>query len=166
MPGRPLRPRAVHLLDVTTLEDTCRRNPGRHGLRQLGRLLERARPAPATRSGLERRFLRLCERFGIDSPLVNTAVEGFDVDAFWPAHRLVVEVDSRGLHGTRAAFERDRARDAALLVAGHRVVRITERRIADEPEVVAAMLSALMPTPRPALVAPSTPRTATRAGPA
>ena len=153
----------LQLLDLEALEETCRRNPGRRGLRPLTRLLEQARPAPDTRSGLERRFLRLCARFGIDPPLVNTAVEGFDVDAFWPAHRLVVEVDSRGFHSTRAAFERDRVRDAHLQVAGYRVVRITERRMQEEPDVVAQTLRALM---LPAPAAPATPRTAIPVGPA
>jgi very-short-patch-repair endonuclease len=45
---------------------------------------------------------------------------------------------------TRAAFERDRARDAALRVAGHRVLRITYRRLKKEREAVIAQLRALL----------------------
>jgi very-short-patch-repair endonuclease len=54
----------------------------------------------------------------------------------WPAQRLVVELDGRATHGTRAAFERDRLRDTALQLAGYRVLRVTHRRMAAEPEEV------------------------------
>ena len=37
-----------------------------------------------------------------------------EVGAFWPAHRLVVEVDTFATHGDRMAFERDRRKDAVL----------------------------------------------------
>jgi very-short-patch-repair endonuclease len=33
---------------------------------------------------------------------------------YWPQERLVVEVDGFAYHSSRAAFERDRARDARL----------------------------------------------------
>ena len=48
---------------------------------------------------------------------------------FWPAAKLVVEADSFEFHGHRAAFERDRARDAAMQAAGYRVIRLTHRRL-------------------------------------
>jgi hypothetical protein len=44
---------------------------------------------------------------------------------YWPTHRLIVELDGWETHRTRAAFEQDRARDAALTAAGWRVVRFT-----------------------------------------
>ena len=50
-----------------------------------------------------------------------------EVDSYWPRHRLVVETDSWRAHGTRAACETDRARDAALQAMGYRVVRFTWR---------------------------------------
>jgi len=42
------------------------------------------------------------------------------VDARWPGHRLIVEIDSWEFHAHRAAFENDRARDAKMQAAGHR----------------------------------------------
>ena len=48
-----------------------------------------------------------------------------EVDFFFPAHRLVVETDGWRDHGTRIAFERDRAKDAALVAAGYIVLRFT-----------------------------------------
>jgi hypothetical protein len=55
--------------------------------------------------------------------------------------RLVVEVDGYGYHGTRATFERDRRKDADLMLAGYRVFRITWRRLVREREAVIALLA-------------------------
>jgi very-short-patch-repair endonuclease len=92
-----------------------------------------------TRSPLEDDFLALCDRFEIPRPRVNAIVEGFEVDFCWPDERLVVETDGRH-HLTRAAFERDRARDALLLVRGWRVMRFTGRQVRRDTEEVAALV--------------------------
>jgi hypothetical protein len=42
-----------------------------------------------TRSPLEDAFLELCQTYGIPRPLVNTVVEGYEVDFCWPEHRLI-----------------------------------------------------------------------------
>ncbi len=48
-----------------------------------------------------------------------------EVDFAWPTARLVVECDGFEHHGDRPAFERDRRRDAILVAAGWRVIRVT-----------------------------------------
>jgi very-short-patch-repair endonuclease len=78
-------------------------------------------------------------------PLTNTRVAGWEVDAYWPQHNLVVEVDGFAYHGNRAAFERDRRKDAALTAAGLRVVRITWRRLVHEGHELVALLARLLP---------------------
>jgi very-short-patch-repair endonuclease len=98
-----------------------------------------------TRSEAERRLLKLIAAARLERPVTNTRVAGWEVDAFWPRHRLVVEVDGYAYHGNRAAFERDRRKDAALVGAGYRVVRITWRQIADEPHRTVAVLARLLP---------------------
>jgi very-short-patch-repair endonuclease len=99
-----------------------------------------------TRSGLEDDFLALCDRFEIARPRVNATVEGVEVDFCWPDERLIVETDGRH-HLTRAAFERDRARDAWLLVRGWRVMRFTTRQVRRDAENVAVLvLSARSPS--------------------
>jgi len=75
---------------------------------------------------------------------VNEVIETHEVDFSWQRQRLIVETDGWQSHGTRRAFERDRLRDAELTAAGWRVVRITWRRIEDEPEAVAAQLKRLL----------------------
>jgi very-short-patch-repair endonuclease len=91
--------------------------------------------------GTHARALRLVE---LPRPLCNIEVEGYTVDFVWPQARLIVETDGWRAHGTRAAFERDRLRDAELAVADWRVVRMTWKRLTREPRAVAAQLSSLL----------------------
>jgi predicted transcriptional regulator of viral defense system len=132
------------LLDMRAIELTCERSPGRRAHKRLRCLLASLSSALPTRSELERLFHRVCRLTDLPLPQVNVLVEGLEVDAFWPAHRLVVELDSFEFHKTRAAFERDRARDTTLLLAGYRVVRITYRRLRDDPDEVAETVRNLL----------------------
>ena len=66
--------------------------------------------------------------------MINTVIAGCEVDCAWPAAGLVVEVDGWAHHRDRSAFERDRERDLRLQLAGQRVVRITHRRLAADPD--------------------------------
>jgi very-short-patch-repair endonuclease len=97
-----------------------------------------------TRSELESRFLALCRRHRLPTPEVNVRVGPFLVDFLWRARRLVVEVDGFRAHGTRSAFEADRARDTRLKLMGHDVFRFTWRQIVGEGSAVAATLRALL----------------------
>jgi hypothetical protein len=106
-----------------------------------GRRLRDARPLPTTTdSPLEDAFLALCDAYDIPRPLVQTLVEGYRVDFCWPEERLIVETDGYEHHGTRAAFERDRAKDAQLTVRGWRVLRFTDPQVHDEPAFVAGVV--------------------------
>jgi very-short-patch-repair endonuclease len=67
---------------------------------------------------------------------------GHEVDFLWSVQRLIVEVDGFAFHSSRAAFERDRVRDAELTAAGYRVIRVTWQRLVNEPEAVIATLAA------------------------
>jgi very-short-patch-repair endonuclease len=97
-----------------------------------------------TRSELEQRLLRLCRQHRLPQPEVNVQVDSFLVDFLWRAGRLVAEVDGYRYHGTRSAFETDRARDARLKVLGYDVVRFTWRQLTEERRDVAATLRALL----------------------
>jgi very-short-patch-repair endonuclease len=101
-----------------------------------------------TRSEAERRLLALIRRAGLPLPETNVRVLGHEVDVLWRRQRLVVEIDGFGVHGTRAAFERDRARDARMMAAGYRVLRVTWRQLEDEPEKVVALLAGVLAQPR------------------
>ncbi len=86
----------------------------------------------------------LCQKYGLPLPKTNVIVLRREVDAFWPDQKLMVEADSFEFHGHRAAFERDRARDAAMQVEGYRVIRLTHRRLDAEPAKVAGELRQLL----------------------
>lgn len=130
------------VLDMAAVERVMERGRGRHGVPALRRLVADYRSEAAeTRSELERRFLDFCRQQGLPLPAMNAWVAGFEVDAFWPG--LVVELDSWEYHRTRASFERDRARDAALQLHGYPVIRITSRALSNEPERVEATVRRL-----------------------
>lgn len=135
------RRRLVRSADVV---DALDRAPRRHGARAL-RALVATTDAPAlTRSEAERRLLELMAAASLPAPATNTRVAGFEVDAVGRAQRVVAEVDGLAFHASREAFERDRRRDAELQAAGWRVVRLTWRRIVDEPEAVVALIAGLL----------------------
>jgi very-short-patch-repair endonuclease len=71
-------------------------------------------------------------------------VEGYEVDFLWRAQRLVVETDGHAAHRTGRAFERDPVRDADLIEARYRPIRITDRRLRTEPAAVARQLRRLL----------------------
>jgi len=126
-----------------------RRNPGVRKLtsRHIGRNI--------TEHDLELRFPAFLDARQLPPPRINTTVDlqpkPREVDCLWPDHRLVAGLDGFATHGTRTAFEEDRRRDRALLVAGYRVTPITWRRPAEDEQAPAG--------------APLPPRRRTRPGP-
>jgi very-short-patch-repair endonuclease len=93
-----------------------------------------------TRTELERRFLRLCLRYGLPRPEVNVKILNYVVDFLWRDLSLIVETDSYRYRGGRAAFEYDYRRQARLIAAGFDVLRFTWNQVVGEPvEVVAAL---------------------------
>ena len=68
-------------------------------------------------------------------------IEDYECDAVWRDARLIVELDGYATHGTRRAFERDRARDRRLTVRGWRTMRVTSPDLT--AELAAELLSSL-----------------------
>ena len=85
-------------------------------------------------------MVELCQVHGLPTPRVNAWLAGLEVDLSWPDARVVVEADSFAFHRTRAAFERDRERDAILAAAGYVVHRFTERQLERTPEAIVAAI--------------------------
>jgi very-short-patch-repair endonuclease len=134
------------ILDTRAIERALSRRPNARNAALVRAAISTSSPGP-TRRDLEHRFLALVRCYGLDTPRLNTGVETrlgvLEVDALWSERKLVVELDGAATHHTRRAFERDRIRDAALAEQGHLVIRITWRRMTDEPAEVARQLRVL-----------------------
>lgn len=120
--------------DPLSLIDLVERYPGRRGTGVIKSILAESRIGSTfTRSELEERFIAFLETHSLPSPELNVAIEvngpWIEADCVWRRQRVVVELDGHASHGTAGAFERDRARDRALLAAGWRVVRVTWRQL-------------------------------------
>jgi predicted transcriptional regulator of viral defense system len=136
----------LQLYDHRAITDLLTRSNGHRGTGALAKATSREDPK-WTRSELEAWFLTLVRDAGLPEPLVNSYLAAPDhprleVDFYWPTHHLIVELDGWETHRTRAAFERDRARDAALTAAGWRVVRFTSR---ERRHTIQRRLRALLP---------------------
>jgi very-short-patch-repair endonuclease len=132
-----------NVFDLRLLDDVLRRNSRHPGAGRLRRVLRAYRPDPATtRSKLERRFRALARRAGLPEPSMNYVLHGMELDAYWEAEALVVELDTYGTHGDPGAFERDRVRQSDLLLHGIQMIRITDVRLEQEPKAVIADVAA------------------------
>jgi very-short-patch-repair endonuclease len=131
----------LQLYDHRSLQAVLARASGRRGAGRLKRILQLLADEPLpTRSELERRFLEIVRRANLPMPVVNSWIEGYEVDFNWPVERLIVETDGRAVHSTPQAFERDRRRDLELELAGWHVLRLGWRQISDHPDRVAVLL--------------------------
>jgi hypothetical protein len=128
-------------LDLGATRRAMQRANGRRNLRTLEAAIDLYLSGSAgTRSALEDAFLALLQFAGITEPLVNTHLEGEEVDCHWPDRMLVVEVDGPG-HRDRPPAQRDDARkDAKLRAAGYTVLRFTDADIKHRPEAVIARI--------------------------
>jgi very-short-patch-repair endonuclease len=130
----------MNLLDLRALRAAKARTQGRRGpgharLAQALAELE-AQGTTLTRSPLEVAFLGLASAAGLPRPRTNVHVEGFEVDVYWPDHRLVVELDGWEFHRSRDAFQRDRAKTTQLTLAGYVVLRFTHDDVLRRPQTV------------------------------
>lgn len=134
----------LKLLRLRELEAVCERGRGRRALRPVRRLLAELGAPDEGRSPLEIRFPAFVREYSLPTPVQNVHVLDHEVDALWPSAKLIVELDSWEYHGHRAAFERDRARDSKLLIAGYRTIRVTHRRLDHEAVQLAAEIRQLL----------------------
>lgn len=140
--------RAVNEADRLSLTDPerlrtalmeCAPAPGVGALRKL---LDK-RTFLLTDSELERRFLPIARKAGLELPMTRQLVNGYRVDFYWPQLGLVVETDGLRYHRTPAQQSRDRERDQAHAAAGLTSLRFSHAQIRYEPERVESTLRAV-----------------------
>lgn len=144
---------AREVRDRVSLPMLVERYPGRRRTKNLRALLGSKEPVGITRNDFEEAFLALVDAHGLRRPRMNAdlAIRGrfFEIDALWEEQRFAVELDSRGIHGTRKRFEADRLRDRILVAEGWKTMRITWRQLRDEPEEIVADLRSALEQPLP-----------------
>lgn len=140
--ARAVEEAQVHrLVSHAGLQALLARSRGRRGAATLRAVLQAGHEPAFTRSEAEAMLLALIRKARLPTPEVNVQIGGYEVDFLWRTRRLVVEVDGFAYHSTRAAFERDRRKDADLQALGLRTTRLTYRQIAREPEATIARLA-------------------------
>lgn len=111
------------------------RRPGIAALRAL------ADDTAFTRSQAERKLVALLRAAQLPEPVFNARIEGREVDALWQRERVVLEFDSYAFHATRAAFERDRRKTAALQRERYAVLRTTWIELTEHPYALVARVA-------------------------
>jgi very-short-patch-repair endonuclease len=136
------------VFDLAEVVELLKRSRGRRGVARLRLAIELHDPQEReTRRELEKKLLRLFKRGGF-RPEVNghLVIAGISMmpDFMWRDARLIVEADSRRVHGTATAFEKDRQRDQRLAAAGWTVIRCTWHQVTNEPERLTQTLRTLL----------------------
>ena len=137
------------LLDVRAVAAALQRAGSPKGAGALRAALGPDRlDAAVAGSNFEREVLAALLRDGAARPVLQQRFdppsgEPIYVDLYWPAARLVVEVD--GPHHELPLFRaKDAARDAQLVALGERVIRVPDRRWRLEPgRIINEVLAAL-----------------------
>ncbi len=123
------------LVTKRDIAGTIERAGSRAGVRALRAVLDE----PAfTRSRAERRLVALLRAAKLPPPVFNGVVESFEVDAVWRRERVVLEFDSYAFHATKAAFERDRRKTAALQRGRYVVLRTTWTELTTQAHALVA----------------------------
>jgi hypothetical protein len=112
---------------------------GQPGVKVLRHLLDRD-TFVLTREELERLFLPLAREVGLSLPQTEIWLNGYEVDFFWPALRLVVETDGLRYHRTPSAQARDLKRDQAHTAAGYSRLRFSHWQVKYEQSYVKRIL--------------------------
>ncbi|AVL99707.1 hypothetical protein C6V83_04865 [Gordonia iterans] len=134
---RALQAKKVTVEDLVAADA---RYPGRRGARVVAPMLDAA--AAGARSPAERRALAMLLG-SADLPqwqLNYPAVEPYEVDVAFVAHKVAVEIDGMAYHSDAEAFQRDRARGNALTGAGWVVLHFTWADVVERPEQTLAII--------------------------
>lgn len=133
---RLLRPDAAD--GRAAIEAALARHLRFHGRRRLTDALDVYRRTESHASQLELAFdAFLNQHPELPDPQRNVDIDHWEIDRYWPEHRLAVELDGRPYHVAAADMERDRLKDTHLQRIGCTPIRITDFRFAhDRPGIL------------------------------
>ena len=135
----------AHVKGLVTPDDLraiLARTPGRRGAPLLKAVLARHEGPIKFRSGGERIVLAILQRARLPKPEVNAIAEGEEIDFLYREPKVAIELDGGAAHGTPAAVDRDRRKDAYMRSKGYVVLRYSWWQIEEETEAVIAEISA------------------------
>jgi len=124
----------IHKLERLLEEIGERGRPGTALMRQL--LEDRGEGYIATESELERMFTKFCVAYGLPTPRRQVRLIKGRVDFVFDPGIVIAELDGRRNHTALLNREDDMERDARLTAAGHKVIRISYRRLTRDPDGV------------------------------
>jgi very-short-patch-repair endonuclease len=140
-----LRRRLVRLHRLRSCVARLAQSPGRRPAAIHELLATRLPGYDPGDSDLETRVLRLLVAAGLPVPTqqhrVRIGGRTFRIDLAYVGIKLAIELDGWEFHSSRSAFDDDRARANALVVAGWTVLRFTSR--STDAEIVACVRAAL-----------------------
>jgi hypothetical protein len=130
----------LDVIDIETLRAELDSRVGQPGVKRLVALLDRD-TFVLTDEELERLFLPLTREVGLPLPETKMMVNGYEVDFFWPALKLVVESDGLRYHRTPSAQAKDARRDQTHTAAGFTRLRFTHWQVKYERDYVRKILT-------------------------
>lgn len=136
------------VIDPESLRAALDAYAGEPGVKPLRTLLDRL-TFRLSDTELEVLFRSIAARAGLPTPLTKETVNGFEVDFYWPALRLVVETDGWRYHRTPSAQTRDALRDQTHTAAGLTPLRFSHYQVAHEPQHVLRILTRTAANLRP-----------------
>ena len=144
-------------IELTRAIHEARRNRdlSDRGLARLYALCPRAarvfdsEEAPS-RSIFQHTFRAFLELRGHPIPVFEARWHGFEIDAYYEDHRLIIELDGYLDHHLPDRFEDDRERDALAIELGHATLRITWKRLARKPGELDRQLGTILAARGPA----------------
>jgi uncharacterized protein DUF559 len=125
---RMLRPDAAD--GRQAMDEALARHEGFPGIKKLRSVLAAYRRTEDHKSQLELAFdCLLAQHPDIPEPQRNVHIGIWEIDRYWPEHRLAVELDGRPYHVAVKDMERDRLKDSQLQKLDITPLRFTDFRV-------------------------------------
>ena len=97
-----------------------------------------------SRSVFQQEFKSFLVRYGFPIPEFEARWHGYEVDAFYEAYKLIIELDGYLDHSQPDRFEADRERDGLAIALKFDTLRITWKRLKRNPEPLARQYRAIL----------------------